>query len=87
MAEGEREATLELDAVGRPADARIGRGDVVILAVKSHQTAAALQDLRAAAPGEIPVACAQNGVANERMALKAHSPLNRGFLKRAQALS
>jgi len=64
------EATLRIEAVAHPADARIGREDAVILAVKSQQTAAALEDLRATAPREVPVACAQNGVANERMALR-----------------
>ena len=47
----DREATVKVEAVGRPADARIEGGDVVLLAVKSQQTAGALQDLRAAAPG------------------------------------
>jgi 2-dehydropantoate 2-reductase len=61
---------VETEAVARPADARIGRGDVVLLATKSQHTAAALLDLRTAAPGDVPVACAQNGVANERMALR-----------------
>jgi 2-dehydropantoate 2-reductase len=64
------EATLRIEAVARPADAGIGPEDVVILAMKSHHTASALVDLRAAVPREVPVACAQNGVANERMALR-----------------
>jgi 2-dehydropantoate 2-reductase len=69
----EREATLKLEAVGRPADARIGGDDVVLLAVKSQHTAAALEDLRCAAPGGVPIACAQNGVVNERLALRLFS--------------
>jgi 2-dehydropantoate 2-reductase len=40
--------------------------DVVILATKSQDTAAAL----ASVDGEVAVACAQNGIANERMALR-----------------
>lgn len=64
------EATLSIEAVAHPADARIAREDVVILAVKSQQTASALRDLRNAAPREVAVACAQNGVANEPMALR-----------------
>src|SRR5512145_2016547 len=64
------EATLRIEAVAHPAAAGIGREDVVILAMKSQHTAAALADLRAVAPREVPVACAQNGVANERMALR-----------------
>lgn len=62
--------TLRIEAVAHPAEARITRDDVVLLAVKSQQTAAALAALSAAAPPEVAVACAQNGVANEPMALR-----------------
>jgi 2-dehydropantoate 2-reductase len=57
-------------AVGAPADIDFRVGDVVILAMKSQDTAAALDDLRHAAGDDIPVICCQNGVANERMALR-----------------
>jgi 2-dehydropantoate 2-reductase len=40
------------------------------MAMKSQHTAAALDDLRAATGAEPAVVCAQNGVANERMALR-----------------
>ncbi|HYG94013.1 MAG TPA: 2-dehydropantoate 2-reductase N-terminal domain-containing protein [Nocardioides sp.] len=43
---------------------------VVVLAVKSHQTAAALDDLGAHAPPGTALFTAQNGVANERAALR-----------------
>jgi 2-dehydropantoate 2-reductase len=43
---------------------------VVLLCVKSHQTAAALDDLAAHAPPGAPVVCVQNGVANEATALR-----------------
>ncbi len=43
---------------------------VVILAVKSHQAAAALGDLREHAPARVPVVCATNGIATERAALR-----------------
>lgn len=43
---------------------------VVVLAVKSHQAAAALADLRAHAPTDIPVVCATNGVATEMATLR-----------------
>jgi 2-dehydropantoate 2-reductase len=39
--------------------------DVVLLCVKSQQTAAALDQLQAAWPRPLPVVCVQNGVANE----------------------
>lgn len=43
---------------------------VVLLAVKSHQAVAALADLRAHAPADVPVVCATNGVATETAALR-----------------
>ena len=45
-------------------------GTVVVLAVKSHQTEAALADLVRHAPGAVPVVCAQNGVTNEPATLR-----------------
>lgn len=45
-------------------------GDVVVLAMKTQDTAVALSDLAAAAPAGITVACAQNGVENERLAAR-----------------
>lgn len=63
------------DAVELPVAAHAGQVDwsddpVVILAVKSHQTAAALDDLSAHAPATTGVFVAQNGVANEAAALR-----------------
>lgn len=43
---------------------------VVLLCVKSQQTAAALADLRAHAPASTPVVAVQNGVANEAQILR-----------------
>jgi 2-dehydropantoate 2-reductase len=44
--------------------------DVVLLAVKSQDTAAALRALAPHAPPSLAVACVQNGVENERAALR-----------------
>jgi 2-dehydropantoate 2-reductase len=44
--------------------------DAVLLCVKSHQTAAALDQLQAAWPHPLPVVCVQNGVANEAAVLR-----------------
>jgi 2-dehydropantoate 2-reductase len=44
--------------------------DVVILAMKTQDTAAALDALAAIAPSSTPIVCAQNGVENERLALR-----------------
>ena len=43
---------------------------VVVLAVKSHQAAEALSDLRAHAPAQTPIICATNGIATEVAALR-----------------
>ena len=67
-AEGER--TLRLPAVASPAELDLAAADVVVLAMKSQDTVAALDALFAAAPPGIAVVCAQNGVVNERMALR-----------------
>ncbi|HZQ26490.1 MAG TPA: 2-dehydropantoate 2-reductase, partial [Acidimicrobiales bacterium] len=58
--------TVEVPAVGSAAQAGLRAGDVVLLAVKSQDTAAALATL----PIAVPVVCLQNGVENERVALR-----------------
>ncbi|WP_026876481.1 ketopantoate reductase family protein [Jiangella gansuensis] len=62
--------TVPVPAAGSPAEAGVGPGDVVVLAMKSQDTAAALAELRTVAGPGTPVVCVQNGVANERMALR-----------------
>lgn len=61
---------LKIPAVSTPAEIQFGKNDVVILGMKSQDTIGALEVLRAAAGDAIPVVCTQNGVANERMALR-----------------
>jgi 2-dehydropantoate 2-reductase len=61
--------TMRVPAVAHPSEIEWGPEDLVMLTVKSQHTAAALDDLAMAA-GDIRVVCAQNGVANERMALR-----------------
>jgi 2-dehydropantoate 2-reductase len=63
--------TLAIPAVGGPEEAGLRPGDVVMLAMKSQHTALAVADLAAVAPPGIAVVCAQNGVNNERVALRA----------------
>jgi 2-dehydropantoate 2-reductase len=53
-----------------PTEMEIGRDDMILLAMKSQDTAPALERLRAAGVGEQPIFCFQNGIANERMALR-----------------
>ncbi|MEO8458393.1 MAG: 2-dehydropantoate 2-reductase N-terminal domain-containing protein [Chloroflexota bacterium] len=64
--------TLPIPAAGSPAEIDWRGDEVVFLTMKSQDTEAALQELRAAA-GDVPVICAQNGVANERMAARIFS--------------
>jgi len=59
-----------VDVAGSVAEAAPGPDDVVILAMKTQATAAALADLGAAADPRTAVVCAQNGVENERLALR-----------------
>lgn len=59
-----------IEAVELPADLQLNADDIVLLAVKSQHTQAALEALAAQAPPNISIVCAQNGVDNERMALR-----------------
>jgi 2-dehydropantoate 2-reductase len=62
--------TVTAPVVARPTEAEIGVGDIVLLAMKSHQTRQALDDLVAVAPEGTAIVCLQNGVENEREALR-----------------
>lgn len=64
--------TLAIPAAGALSEIDFAADHVVLLTVKSQDTAAALDALRDAA-GDVPVVCAQNGVANERMAARRFS--------------
>lgn len=62
--------TLDVAAVGSVAEVPWRDDDVVLLAVKGQHTVEALDQLRSAAPPTVPVFCLQNGVVNERQALR-----------------
>src|SRR5581483_399645 len=63
--------TYRIPAAGHPAEVDFRDGDVVLLTMKTQDTEAALDDLQAAWPGlDLPIVCAQNGVENERLALR-----------------
>ena len=64
---------LPIRALGHPGEVDWQPGDVVLLTMKTQDTQAALHDLELAAGTEIPVICAQNGIENERMALRRFS--------------
>lgn len=44
--------------------------DIVVLAMKTQDTTSAVDDLAGSAPSSISIVCAQNGVENERIALR-----------------
>ncbi|MFQ5380262.1 MAG: ketopantoate reductase family protein [Dehalococcoidia bacterium] len=61
---------LDVSAAANAAEAELREDDFIFLAVKSQDTAGALDDIRGATGGRIAIACAQNGVANERLAAR-----------------
>ena len=63
-------ANFRVRAVASPTEIEFTRDDVVFLAMKSQDTEGALRDLAAVAPAQVAIVCAQNGVDNERMALR-----------------
>lgn len=65
-----RDDVVPVPVARHPAELEVGDGDVVVLAMKTQDTEPALRDLAAAAPPSVPVVCAQNGVENERLALR-----------------
>src|SRR5262245_49065181 len=61
---------IKVDAAGGPQELGMRSDDVVFLGMKGNDTAAAVQALARAADPATPVVCLQNGVANERTALR-----------------
>jgi 2-dehydropantoate 2-reductase len=62
--------TLPLAVTRSPDAVGFDGEDIVLLATKSQDTETALDALRDAAPAGTPVVCLQNGVENERVALR-----------------
>jgi 2-dehydropantoate 2-reductase len=70
--------TLRIPAVAGPAELQLRDGDVLILSTKGQDTVGVLEqwawqpvgDTGEAAAGLLPIVCAQNGVANEGIALR-----------------
>lgn len=63
----DREATLPVPVVDHPDRVSFGADDVIVLGMKTQNTADALASL----PGDdLAIVCAQNGVENERLALR-----------------
>jgi 2-dehydropantoate 2-reductase len=70
--------TANFACYGDPSEFKLRPDDAVLLTVKSQDTEGALGRLLAAGAYAQPVVCAQNGVANERMALR-HFPNTYGM--------
>lgn len=66
---GERRQ-LRIPAVGTIGEAEVQAGDTVLLCMKSQDTLGAVRELARAVSAPINVVCAQNGVENERTALR-----------------
>lgn len=64
------ELRIDVPVVDAPSRIAWTADDIVVLAMKTQDTVAALTTLAAAAPSTVPILCMQNGVANERMALR-----------------
>jgi len=66
----ELDERVPLDLVDDPARLSFRPGDAVLLAMKTQATENALERLRAAGWSDGPIFCAQNGIANEDIALR-----------------
>lgn len=62
--------TVSLPVAGDPAEIEWRGDEIVLLTVKSQDTATALDALGRCTDAATPIACVQNGVANERLALR-----------------
>ena len=71
MADPDETVTLAIPTVVQPSEVHWKSDDVVVLAMKTQDTAAAVRDLSACAPPTVTIVCAQNGLENERLALRA----------------
>jgi 2-dehydropantoate 2-reductase len=67
---GGDETRIPVPVAGSAAQLAVWSDDIVILAVKSQDTALALAEIAATATPDIGIVCAQNGVDNERAALR-----------------
>jgi 2-dehydropantoate 2-reductase len=61
---------LSIPAVGHPSEIQFRGEDVVFFTMKSQHSEQAQTDLYATVGSQIPVVCAQNGLENERRALR-----------------
>jgi 2-dehydropantoate 2-reductase len=70
LCDPDRSRTIRIPSVAHPDAVEWRSDDAVVLGVKTQDTAAAVEALAANAPPSVAVICAQNGVENERLALR-----------------
>jgi 2-dehydropantoate 2-reductase len=70
LVDPDHKVTLAVPVVADPAAVDWRPDDVVLITTKTQDTTGALDALVAVAGPAVPIVCAQNGVANERMALR-----------------
>lgn len=63
-------SVVTVPVISHPADLDFRPDDVILLTMKSQDTAPALRVLAATVDRDVPVGCVQNGVENERAALR-----------------
>ncbi len=66
----DKELNQRVPAVAHPSEIEFRDGDVVLLCMKTQDTEDALQQLEACAGSDLPLFCVQNGVENERLAMR-----------------
>ena len=64
------DALARFECAAAPEEIAFGPDDVILLATKTQDTETALEQLRIAGVADQPIFCAQNGVENERLALR-----------------
>ena len=64
---------VRLPAAARLAELDVGSDTAVLVAVKSHQTAAVMHDVARSTPPDVTLVSAQNGVANETVLLRCRA--------------
>jgi 2-dehydropantoate 2-reductase len=67
------ETVVKIPAAGGLADLDVGRDTAVLVAVKSHHTAAVMSDVSASTRPDVTLVSAQNGVANEATMLRSRN--------------
>ena len=72
----EGSVTLPVPVVGSPAELTFGPDDVVVVAVKSQDTAGVIDALATVAAVTTPIVCLQNGVTNEVAFLRRFSSVH-----------